>query len=58
MVSLRRYVSNEHFFRALVESVESKQLHSRMVGGNAHVIARRLALEGADVMLAAKISDK
>jgi len=47
-----RYVNNATLFRQMVDVAEKIPSSRKVVGGNAPVIANRLALEGADVLLA------
>nr|DBA26768.1 TPA: hypothetical protein GDO54_010982 [Pyxicephalus adspersus] len=53
-----RYVSNEKLFRKLVDA--SKRLHEMRwaLGGNAPVMASRLAFEGCDVLLGGRLSQE
>ena len=47
-----RYVNNATLFRQMVDVAEKIPSSRKVVGGNAPVIANRLALEGAEVLLA------
>ena len=52
----RRFCPNEELFEKLVETAYNVKDHRVALGGNAPVMARRFALEGANVLLAAKMS--
>lgn len=51
-----RYVANQTLFEQLVECAEESPDHHYILGGNAPVMARRMALEGLDVLLGARMS--
>ncbi|KAL8607397.1 hypothetical protein ACOMHN_024422 [Nucella lapillus] len=51
-----RYVANESLFERLVECGEASPNHHYILGGNAPVMARRMALEGFHVLLGARMS--
>ena len=53
----RRFVSNDELFNALVSRAIKTDSHRWAVGGNAPVMALRFALEGAKVLLSAKITE-
>ena len=56
MLSLnRRYVANSSLFEAMVEAGTKFKDHQWALGGNAPVMARRLGLEGFDVLLGARM---
>jgi len=52
-----RFVSNDELFNALVSRAIKTDSHRWAVGGNAPVMALRFALEGAKVLLSAKITE-
>ena len=52
-----RFCNQDEVFETLVKEAEKIPDHRVALGGNAPVMARRFALEGADVLLAAKMSD-
>ena len=54
--SFRRFCPNDELFEKLVNTAYDVKDHRVALGGNAPVMARRFALEGADVLLAAKMS--
>lgn len=47
----RRYVHGRELFREIVRLSQQQTGHWSVVGGNAAVIANRLAIEGCDVLL-------
>ncbi|XP_053567908.1 ADP-dependent glucokinase [Bombina bombina] len=51
-----RYVSNETLFRKLVDTSKSLSEMRWALGGNAPVMANRLAAEGCDVLLGGRLS--
>ena len=53
----RRFVSNDELFDDLVSRAVQTDGHRWAVGGNAPVMALRFALEGARVLLSAKITE-
>ena len=53
----RRFVSNDELFDDLVSRAVKTEGHRWAIGGNAPVMAKRFALEGAEVLLSAKISE-
>lgn len=56
LLSCRRFCPNDELFEKLVNTAYDVKDHRVALGGNAPVMARRFALEGADVLLAAKMS--
>ena len=56
ILSCRRFCPNDELFEKLVNTAYDVKDHRVALGGNAPVMARRFALEGADVLLAAKMS--
>ncbi|KAK3745461.1 hypothetical protein RRG08_046119 [Elysia crispata] len=50
-----RYVANSSLFEAMVEAGTKFKDHQWALGGNAPVMARRLGLEGFDVLLGARM---
>lgn len=56
----RRYASNQQLFKHLIKKTESLEPNSYRwdLGGNAPVMASRFAKEGANVLLAARMSTK
>lgn len=52
----RRFVSNQELFDSLVAQAQEVPDSRVALGGNAPVMANRFAIEGADVLLAAKMS--
>ena len=54
--SCRRYVANETLFKELVACAEASPYHRYVLGGNAPVMAQRMALEGLDVLLGARLT--
>lgn len=54
MPCCRRFVSNETLFQHLVKLSQNSESSHNTTGGNAPVMAKRFAMEGASVMLAAK----
>ena len=53
----RRFVSNDELFDDLVSRAVQTDGHRWAIGGNAPVMALRFALEGARVLLSAKITE-
>jgi len=51
-----RFCPNDELFEKLVETAYNVKDHRVALGGNAPVMGRRFALEGANVLLAAKMS--
>ena len=57
-ITLRRYVHNAELFEKIHESVISlADITKTFVGGNAPVMANRMANDGAIVLLGAKLSE-
>lgn len=52
-----RYVANESLFEAMVQAATKFKDHQWALGGNAAVMARRLAMEGFDVLLGARMGN-
>ena len=52
-----RFCNKDEVFEKLVKEAEKIPDHRVALGGNAPVMAKRFAMEGADVLLAAKMSD-
>ncbi|GFS15232.1 ADP-dependent glucokinase [Elysia marginata] len=52
-----RYVANASLFEAMVKAGTKFKDHQWALGGNAAVMARRLAMEGFDVLLGARMGD-
>ena len=55
-VFCRRYVSNKQFFERLVDGAKKDENTRWAVGGNAPVMAKRLAMEGSEILLGARQS--
>lgn len=53
-----RFCTKDEVFEELVKEAEKIPDHRVALGGNAPVMAKRFAMEGADVLLAAKMSDE
>ncbi|XP_061173538.1 uncharacterized protein LOC133182704 [Saccostrea echinata] len=51
-----RYVSNNTLFKELTDTAFSMADHKSILGGNAPVMARRMANEGAEVLLGARFT--
>ena len=58
LLSLRRFCSNEELFDDLISKSEKLKDVRVALGGNAPVMANRFAIEGANVLLAAKMTKK
>lgn len=54
----RRYVSDGKLFSDWVEHAKRLEISRRALGGNAPVMAKRLAMEGCSVLLGAKMSEE
>lgn len=54
----RRYISNDVLFDQLVEAATKQPHHRWVLGGNAPVMAKRMAAEGLDVVLGARVGQK
>ena len=52
----RRYISNDTLFNVLTKTSLSLPETKSFLGGNAPVMARRMANEGAEVLLAARFT--
>ena len=53
----RQYVSNEKAFSEWVENAKQLEMSRNALGGNAPVMANRLAREGCSVLLGMKMSE-
>ncbi|XP_070577567.1 ADP-dependent glucokinase-like [Ptychodera flava] len=53
-----RYMADKNFFMKFVDVAKELSDSRRALGGNAPVMANRLAIEGCDVLLGASMSDK
>ncbi|KAK3580766.1 hypothetical protein CHS0354_023055 [Potamilus streckersoni] len=51
-----RFVSNETLFKEVIKEAEGMARLRKALGGNAPLMARRLSLEGANVLLASRLS--
>lgn len=52
----RRFVSNNTLFKELTDTAFAMSDHKSILGGNAPVMARRMANEGAEVLLGARFT--
>ena len=52
----RRYVGNRTLFDELVRTADSLASKRWIIGGNAAVMAQRMAMEGVEVMLGARLT--
>jgi ADP-dependent glucokinase len=52
----RRFVSNNTLFKEMTDTAFSMAGHKSILGGNAPVMARRMANEGAEVLLGARFT--
>ena len=54
----RRYVKNASLFSSMTRVAADTPGVRRELGGNAPVMARRLAMEGANILLAARFTEE
>lgn len=57
MLFCRRYINNDTLFSQLTRAAKGIPGYRELFGGNAPVMAERMAKDGADVLLAARLSE-
>lgn len=58
MFCYRRYVENATLFSEIAKAAADSASARFAIGGNAPAMARRLAMEGAEILLAARFTEE